>query len=83
MEFRYLAVRQPAPITGEGCAHTYGICAQRRARGRWVQTALVPDVSPDEAFVQGLARQYTQMQLDPKQLYEALDNALNLRYCGL
>ena len=75
--YRYRPVKMLIRCPEAGICCTYGIRCYHKGRGRWRQAAFVGDVSPSRAFVAGLARQFSRLQLSPVHLRDAVEDVLD------
>ena len=69
---RFLPVKMLHPPVGESSLCSYGIIAEEYDGSKWIQVAVVPDVSCDEAFVLALSNKCTQGQLSPIHLLDVV-----------
>ena len=76
--YRCVAERLNAPEIGS--YDTFGIVADEVVEGKTMGRALaaVEDVSVDSAFVEQLAQRCTELQLEPGQLRDVVEDALTL-----
>ena len=76
MMYRYLAVKLPGSFNAGFLLVPWGLLVQKRRGEAWETLKVTPDISCDEAFVKGLARLFTEHQLDPVHLCDLLYDLL-------
>ena len=72
MMYKYIVVEETLENPEIGTYTSYGLKAMQGDK----EITVVSDVSLDRAFVEGLARMYTEFQLDPVHLFEVIEDAL-------
>ena len=72
MMYKYIVVEETLENPEIGTYISYGLKAMQ---GR-AEITFVSDVSVNKTFVEGLARMYTEFQLDPVHLLEVVEDAL-------
>ena len=74
---RYIAIEHTCFDKALGCYPSFGIRAFQVLNGRWIETACVPDVSPDIALVAMLAERCTELQLEPCHLLDVIVDTIS------
>ena len=72
----YRVVRHKHYIHGTGCYKTFGIAALQLLAGQWQKVRFIADVSLTQQLLETLAPACTTCQLDPRQLADEVEDAI-------
>ena len=70
--YKYITIKEVFENPEIGTYTSYGLKAMQGNK----EILTISDVSLDKTFVEGLARMYTEYQLDPIHLFEVVEDAL-------